>query len=225
MKGCVVHIELRLNDVKTEHLLTCSVPGIGLPSLLRVEQSSILFFSAAGNFGVIFDSQLALKEQVNKLTAGLITWRSGGSDQSDSIFLLKPLNLLFLPLFSLDFIIVLLSLQVLSDKTQRVMNCSARLICKTPKSVHVTPLPFDRHWLPVSSRTECIVKVLPVSMLSLVQLLHASLSGFISLLTLFTQLRMLGSFVFLSLSLSLSLSLFLSFCPSLSLSLSVSVSC
>ena len=56
VKGCVVHIQLRLNDDKTEHLLTCSVPGIDLPSLLRVEQSNIPFFSAARNFGVIFDS-------------------------------------------------------------------------------------------------------------------------------------------------------------------------
>ena len=56
VKGWVVHIELRLNNDKMEHLLICSVPGIDLPSLLRVEQSNIPFFSAARNFGVIFDS-------------------------------------------------------------------------------------------------------------------------------------------------------------------------
>ena len=32
-----------------------------------------------------------------------------------------------------------------------VTNCSARLICKTPKSVRITPLLHDLHWLPTSS--------------------------------------------------------------------------
>ena len=48
-------------------LLTCSAPGIELPSPVRVGQSGISFSSTAGNLGVIFDSELALKEQVNKL--------------------------------------------------------------------------------------------------------------------------------------------------------------
>ena len=38
-----------------------------LPSFVRVGQSDISFSSAARNLGVIFDSELALKEQVNKL--------------------------------------------------------------------------------------------------------------------------------------------------------------
>ena len=44
-----------------------SAPGIDLPSPVRVGQSDISFSSAARNLGVIFDSELALKEQVNKL--------------------------------------------------------------------------------------------------------------------------------------------------------------
>ena len=52
----------------TKHsLLTDSAPGIDLPSSVRVDQSDISFSSAARNLGVIFDSELALKEQVNKL--------------------------------------------------------------------------------------------------------------------------------------------------------------
>ena len=47
--------------------------------------------NAARNVGVIFDSQLALKEQMNKLCplVNLFTWRSGGSVQSGSVFLLN----------------------------------------------------------------------------------------------------------------------------------------
>ena len=44
-----------------------SAPGIDLPSSVRVGQRDISFSSAARNLGVIFDSELALKEQVNKL--------------------------------------------------------------------------------------------------------------------------------------------------------------
>ena len=49
-------------------LLIGSAPGIDLPSFVHVGQSDILFSSAAHNLGVIFDSELALKEQVNKLS-------------------------------------------------------------------------------------------------------------------------------------------------------------
>ena len=41
--------------------------------------------------------------------------------------------------------------QVLLDKFQRVINCSAHLIFKVPKSAHITPFLYDLHWLPISS--------------------------------------------------------------------------
>ena len=44
--------------------------------------------------------------------------------------------------------------QVLLDKIQRVIHCSARLIYKTSKSARITPLLFDLHWLPMNSRIQ-----------------------------------------------------------------------
>ena len=44
--------------------------------------------------------------------------------------------------------------QVLLDKIQRVINCSARLIYKASKPAHITPLLFDLHWLPISSQIQ-----------------------------------------------------------------------
>ena len=44
--------------------------------------------------------------------------------------------------------------QVLLDKIQRVINCSARLIFKVPKSAHITPFLYDLHWLPISSQIQ-----------------------------------------------------------------------
>ena len=67
MKVWVVQNKLQLNDDKTEIILIGSALEIDLPSSVRVGQSDISFSSAARNLGVIFDSELALKEQVNKL--------------------------------------------------------------------------------------------------------------------------------------------------------------
>ena len=66
-EGLVVQNKLQLNDDKTEILLIGSATGIDLLSSLCVGHSGIPFSNAARNLGVIFDSQLALKEQVNKL--------------------------------------------------------------------------------------------------------------------------------------------------------------
>ena len=46
------------------------------------------------------------------------------------------------------------SAQVLLDAVQRVINCSARLIFKVPKSAHITPFLYYLHWLPISSRIQ-----------------------------------------------------------------------
>ena len=88
------------------------------------------------------------------------TWRSGGSVQSDSILLLKPSKLSFPLLFSPGLIIIMLCLlsspQVLLDKIQRVINCSARLIFKVPKSAHITPFLYNLHWQPDSIQNSYI---------------------------------------------------------------------
>ena len=65
VKARVVQNKLQLNDEKTDSLIG-SAPGIVLPSSLYVGQSDIPFSIAAYNLGAK-DSQLALKEQVNKL--------------------------------------------------------------------------------------------------------------------------------------------------------------
>ena len=44
--------------------------------------------------------------------------------------------------------------QLLLDKIQRVISCSASFICKAPKSAHVGPLLCDLQWLPISSRIQ-----------------------------------------------------------------------
>ena len=109
-------------------LLTCSAPGIELPSPVRVGQSGISFSSTAGNLGVIFDSELALKEQVNKLCqlAYLEIRRIGSIRQYFSVEATKTLVSSFV-LSRLDYCNALLagSPQVLLDKKQRVQLLSS----------------------------------------------------------------------------------------------------
>ena len=62
----IVHNKLQLNDDKTEILLVGSAPGIDLPSSVRVGQSDIPSSGAAPKLGVIFEREIALKEQVNE---------------------------------------------------------------------------------------------------------------------------------------------------------------
>ena len=80
VKVWVVQNKLQLNEDKTEILLIGSAPGIDLSSSLCVCQSDIPFSSAAHNLGVIFDSWLALMEQVNKLSTCI------PGDQADGFY-------------------------------------------------------------------------------------------------------------------------------------------
>ena len=120
-------------------------------------QSDISFSSAARNLGVIFDSELALKEQANKICqmAYLEIRRIGSIQQYLSLE--APKNFASsLILSRLDYCNALLagSPQVLFDKIQRVINCSACLIYTASKSAHITPLLFDLHWLSISRRIQ-----------------------------------------------------------------------
>jgi len=111
-------------------------------------QSNNPFSNAARNLCVIFDGQLALKEQVNKLCqlAHLEIRRVGSIRQFLSFKVTKTL-VSFLLLSRLDYCNAVLagSPQVLFDKIRRVISCPARLIYEAPKSTHITPLFYDLH--------------------------------------------------------------------------------
>ena len=49
---------------------------------------------------------------------------------------------------------MVLNLCILIDKLQRVYNIAARLITRTTKMDHFTPVPIHLHWLPVEYRSQ-----------------------------------------------------------------------
>ena len=186
VKVWVVQNKLQLNDNKTEVLLIGSAPGIDLPSSVCVGHSDIPFSNEARNLGVIFDSQLALKEQMNKLCQlAYLEIRRIGSIRQYLCFETSNTLLSSHVLSRLDYCNALLagSPRVLLDKSQRVINYSARLVFKTPKSVHNTPLLCDLHWLPISSWIQYKIAVICFHIVSGTAPSYRSLGGFISVLS------------------------------------------
>ena len=45
------------------------------------------------------------------------------------------------------------------QKLQAIQNCAARMVCRKPKSSHVTPLLITLHWLPIQQRIDYKVAV------------------------------------------------------------------
>ena len=67
VKEWTFHNKLQLNEDKTEALLLTSSKSSDLPSSLKVGQNDIHFSDSARKLGVMFDSSLSMREQVNKV--------------------------------------------------------------------------------------------------------------------------------------------------------------
>ena len=124
----------------------------------------------------------------------MLTWRSGGSVKLDSIFRLKPPKLSLSLLNSLALIIVMLSLLALL-RFLIPINYSARLICKAPKSSHITPLLCDLHWLPISSQIQYKIALICFHIVSGTAPPH--FFWLLNLTLLLVLAQILGYFVFL----------------------------
>ena len=131
-----------------QSLLTGFAPGINLPSSVCVGHSDIPSSSAAHNLGVILDSQLALKEQVNiRYQLAYLEIKRFSSIRRYLSSEVTKTVVSSLVLSRLDNCNTVLAgfPQVLLDRIQRVINCSARPIgCTAPKSVHIIPLLYGR---------------------------------------------------------------------------------
>ena len=81
-----------------------------------------------------------------------------------------------LVLSSLDYCNSLLSgvPQQLIDKLQKVQNCSARLIFKTSKCTHVSPLLAKLHWLQIAQKIDYKISSLCYDVVSDTALLYLS---------------------------------------------------
>ncbi|XP_070564524.1 uncharacterized protein [Ptychodera flava] len=166
IEGCLVDIKdwmtsnkLQLNDGKTEILLIRSRydhSPITIDSI-QVGSSSIQLADAARNIGFLFDSSHDFKKHIIQTCQSiyLLIRRIGFirkylSQQTCLTLMYSTLSA------KLDYSNSLL--YGLPDSyirlLQRAQNSAARLITKTRKRDHITPILKELHWLPVSYRIQ-----------------------------------------------------------------------
>ena len=167
MQNCISDVKswmtthkLKLNDDKTEALLihsTHSSLSVDLPSTIRVGRSDISFSSSARNLGFIITNTMSMEKHVSQ------TCRSAYAAlrQISTIRTYIDINtaktlVCALVLSRLDYANSLLAgcPKHLVDKLQKVQNSAARLVLKTKKRDHITPVLRNLHWLPIQARIQ-----------------------------------------------------------------------
>ena len=149
---------LKLNDKKTEFIIFGTSAGLKkvATTTIRVGQEAISACDKVRNIGAMFDSEMKMDTQVNTMckSAWFHLYTIGkirsylSDDQTKSVvhaYVTSKLDgnnaLLIGP--RRDYLI---------DKLQLVQNAAAKIITKSKKFDHVTPLLRQLHWLPISKR-------------------------------------------------------------------------
>lgn len=148
---------LKLNDLKTEAIFFGSKSQISKVALPPVQVGDALVQPAhqVRNLGSIFDSELSMVPHVNGLcqTACFHIRNIGkirkfldtaSCEQLIHAFVTSRLDLYNSLLIGLPRVVI--------SKLQRVQNIAARVITRTAKTHHITPLLELLHWLPVQQR-------------------------------------------------------------------------
>ena len=157
--GWMRTIMVKLNSDKAEVMLFTSKHNA-----IHMENFTVCFgdinitpVNTARNLGVIFDSALNMKQQLNSICrAGYHQLRHVGhirryltSDASKSL-----INGLLTS--RLDYCNALLNglRQTSINKLQRIQNTAARIVTRTSRRCHMTPILNYLHWLPFKNRVQ-----------------------------------------------------------------------
>jgi hypothetical protein len=145
---------LQLNEEKTEVLIIHRQPESPITETL-VGEKIIVPQGSVKNLGVIMDSSLMFEEHIkNVCRTAFMEIRNIGRIRK---FLDEKSTASLVHAFVISKIDYCNSLlhglpQRQLDKLQRVMNTAARVISRTRKYEHITPVLFKLHWLPVPER-------------------------------------------------------------------------
>ena len=148
---------LKLNADKTEAVVFSSQHNsIYTENIeLKIGDSNIKPSKSARNLGVILDSKMDMNEQVNSVSRSCYAQlrRIGHIRPYLSSNATKTL-VNSLVTSRLDYCNALLYgiPKSTSDRLQRVQNTAARLITRTPRTEHITPILRELHWLPITDR-------------------------------------------------------------------------
>jgi hypothetical protein len=200
IESCLTDIEgwmrtnkLKLNSDKTEVMLfTSKHNALHMENVsVCVGDINITSVNSVRNLGVIFDSAMNMDQQLNSICrSGYHQLRNIGhirryltSDATKSL-----VNGLITS--RLDYCNALLNglPQTSINKLQRIQNTAARIVTRTSRRSHMTPVLKDLHWLPVKYRVQ--FKIL----MHTYKALHEQAPGYISdMLTVYQPRRTLRS--------------------------------
>ena len=128
-----------------------------LPSSLCIGTSDIQLSTVVRNLGVTLDSSLSFKQHVsNVCKAAYLEIRKISSIRHFLSTEATKTLVCAMVLSRLDYCNSLLAglPKCLLDKLQKVQNSAARLVCRSSRRDHITPLLRSLHWLPIQSRID-----------------------------------------------------------------------
>lgn len=145
-------LKLKLNADKTNVLLFTNNANFGNLDLEGNGNCVLEFKDSARNLGFIIDNKLKLEAQVTnvcKLCYYYIKLISKEKECLDFDTLKKVITSYVLSRLNYCSLLYANLPEYLLYKLQKVQNCAARLLTKTPKRDHITPVIKSLHWLTV----------------------------------------------------------------------------
>ena len=172
----MLSIYLKLNDDKTEFLIISSKRSKRLThTSLQIGNCAIESVESANNLGVMFDKFMSMDQFISqKCKSAMFAIRSLSKirrylDMDTTRTLVQALvtsqldyansALYGLPKKSLH-------------RLQLVQNTAARLVTRTPRRHHITPILYDLHWLPIEQRIRYKILVICFKGLQGLSLIH-----------------------------------------------------
>ena len=153
--------KLKLNDDKTDVILftneySCNDTS-SLPSILKLDDTSIKISDKVKNLGVIFDRDMRMSSFISNVCRNVYLQIRTISHIRD--FISEDVAKKLVTSFVLSKLDYCNSLFVgLSDnqikRLQVAQNSAARLIKRQGRRCHITPILYDLHWLPVQQRIQ-----------------------------------------------------------------------
>ena len=159
LKAWTIHYRLQLDDSKTEILVITTPSSAGKHNLTDVVigDSILKATTVARNLGVMFDSAFNMKSQVSKLCQAayyhlrrIRAIRDCLTQHATELLV----HVLFISRLDYGNSLLYGLPDVLLDKLQRAQNAAARVVLKTSRYDHVTPMLETLHWVPVRYRIQ-----------------------------------------------------------------------
>jgi hypothetical protein len=150
--------KLKLNDEKTEVLtLTSKHKPPYKPVALQIGEATVESKPKVRDLGVILDKHMTMEDHIGSVCRSAYAQLSTVSRIRRYLTLEAAKSLVHALVTSrIDYCNSLLYglPKVLVNKLQHVQHVSARVITKTPRHQHITPVLKELHWLPMERRIE-----------------------------------------------------------------------